>query len=194
MKIGVFCGSFDPIHTGHAMLASYISQWTDLDEVWITVSRLNPFKAGTQPAADVDRFRMTEIVAAECEKIKACGIELQLPLPSYTYKTLNALKDKHPDHEFRLIIGSDNWEKFSEWRNSTEIITDFGVYIYMRPDYPISGDNLPKNVKLIEHVPQSLISSSFIRKALKEDKNVNFFLPKGVLQYIKKNNLYIERK
>ncbi len=191
MKIGIFSGSFDPIHIGHAMIASYAAQWTDLDEVWLMVSRLNPLKIDSEPASEYDRFEMAKIVASGCEGVRPSDFELRLPVPSYSYRTLTELKKTYPENDFSLIIGSDNWLGFDRWRNSWEIKREFGIYIYERPGFPVDPETLPSGVRLIEGAPQSLISSTFVRKALKERKDLNFFLPEKVFEYVKQKQLYI---
>ncbi len=190
MRVGIFSGSFDPIHTGHAMIANYASQWLDLDEVWIIVSPLNPLKEGSRPAPDSDRLAMASIVAAECPRVRASDFEFSLPVPSYTYRTLSCLRERYPEHTFSLIIGSDNWQRFQQWRDSDKIIDEFHLYIYPRPGYDVDPVALPLSVTLMEDAPQALISSSFVRESVKEGKNLNYFLPTEVFEYILENNLY----
>ncbi len=189
MKIGIFSGSFDPIHTGHAMVANYVSQNGDLDEVWLMVSRLNPLKCGSIPAPDSDRLKMASIVAQGCDNVKVSDFELGLPLPSYTYSTLCSLRSLYPEDDFYLIIGSDNWVEFKRWKNWENIISEFKIIIYPRSGFPLSGD-LPANVSVLQGCPQALISSTFIREGIKQKMNLNFFLPQEVFNYIKKNGLY----
>lgn len=191
MKIGVFGGSFDPIHSGHAMVANYAAQWLGLDEVWLMVSPLNPLKQGSLPASDNHRLRMAETVAQKCTGVKASDFEFSLPKPSYTARTLQELQKTYPQHEFSLIIGSDNWLEFDKWRDTDNILSNFKIIIYPRPGYDIVDNTLPDGVTLAEEAPQALISSSFLRKSVKEGKNLNFFLPPEVFEYIKDKKLYI---
>lgn len=191
MKIGVFGGSFDPVHSGHAMVAQYASQWLDLDEVWLMVSPLNPLKQGSLPAPDADRLAMARLVADRCTRVKVSDFEFALPIPSYTARTLEILRESFPEHEFVLLIGSDNWLEFQKWRDYEKIISDFRIIIYPRPGYDVESASLPKGVSLAAEAPQVVMSSSFVRKSVKEGKNLNFFLPPEVFEYIKTNNLYI---
>lgn len=190
MRIGVFSGSFDPIHTGHCMVANYVAQWTGLDEVWLMVSALNPLKEGSEPAAESHRLAMARIAAEECSNVHVSDFELSLPKPSFTYRTLTKLRDSYPQHQFILIIGSDNWMKFNEWRDYKLLAAEFEIMVYPRPGYDADGSMFPKNVKLLGEAPQALISSTFVRDSVKEKKNLNFFLPVGVFEYIKEHKLY----
>lgn len=189
MKIGIYGGSFDPIHIGHAIVANYALQWGNLDEVWILVSPHNPLKSDIH-ASDRDRLKMAESVFNGNENINVSDFEFSLPLPSFTYTTLKELKKRYPEHEFSLIIGSDNWKIFNKWANSERIIEEFKVLIYPRPGFELSKSDLSTNVKILDGAPQILMSSTFIREALKNDKNINFFVPESVCQYINSRNLY----
>lgn len=189
MKIGIFGGSFDPIHAGHAIMANYALQWGDLDEVWIMVSPRNPLKSNIE-ASDTDRLAMARLTFENSNGICVSDFEFSLPIPSYTYHSLKKLKEKYPEHRFRLIIGSDNWTIFDHWCNSKEIIEEFGLLIYPRPGFEVDKDNLPENVGFLEEAPQVVMSSTFVRDALKNDKNLNFFIPEEVWRYIETKNLY----
>lgn len=189
MKIAVFSGSFDPIHTGHAMVANYISQYCGIDRVWLMPSPINPLKAGSPPANESERLEMCRIVARKCAYVEVSDFEFFLPRPSFTYRTLALLKDKYPQHSFYLVIGSDNWLIFDKWKNYEDIINSFNILVYPRPGFEIL-DELPASVKLLKEAPQALISSTFIRRGIREKKNMNFFLDPEVMTYIKKNRLY----
>ena len=189
MKIGIYGGSFDPIHIGHAIVANYALQWGNLDEVWILVSPQNPLKSNIH-ASDCDRLKMAESVFMGIENIKVSDFEFSLPIPSFTYTTLSELKKRYPEHEFSLIIGSDNWKIFNKWANSVKIIEEFGVLIYPRPGFDVSISEVPENIKILDDAPQVIMSSSFVREALKNGKNVNFFVPDAVCQYIETKKLY----
>ncbi|MDE6339986.1 MAG: nicotinate-nicotinamide nucleotide adenylyltransferase, partial [Muribaculaceae bacterium] len=123
MNIGIFGGSFDPIHTGHAIIANYASQWEALDEVWLMVSPQNPLKEDNTLSSEDMRCEMAEIVAKDCANVRVSRFEQKLPKPSYSYRTLSLLREKYPEHTFTLIIGSDNWQEFPRWRANDRIIS-----------------------------------------------------------------------
>ena len=189
MTIGVYSGSFDPIHTGHAMVANYVGQWSGVDEVWIMVSRQNPLKSGMMPEADHHRMRMAELVANKCANVKASDFELSLPLPSYTYVTLCKLREAYPEHKFKLIIGSDNWLNLGRWRDADKIIKEFGLVIYPRPCY-VTPLQPPKGVEVLSKGPAAHVSASFVREMVASGGNINYFVPVEVAEYINTHNLY----
>lgn len=189
MRILVFGGSFNPIHTGHAMIANYVAQSGIADCVWIMVSPQNPLKPSIGDATDQDRMEMARLVASECRNVEASDFEFNLPIPSYTYDTLISLKAQYPQHQFKLLIGSDNWNIFSQWKNSRRIIDEFGVVIFRRPDAPIAGE-LPQGAEIIENTPMVMLSSTKVREMIKENKSVKFLLPDSVLAYVEQKGLY----
>ncbi|MDE5793141.1 MAG: nicotinate (nicotinamide) nucleotide adenylyltransferase, partial [Muribaculaceae bacterium] len=181
MNIGIFGGSFDPIHEGHVNLAKYILDHTDLDEVWLMVSPRNPLKDHGPIATDRQRLEMARLAVKDIPGLQVSDFEFHLPIPSYTYKTLTELKKSYPEHDFRLIIGGDNWADFNRWRNPEEIISDFGVIIYPRPNEtlklstqnakrktqnvtlgssPMVLDSFKKNIVFLKGAPQMPISST----------------------------------
>lgn len=189
MKIGIFSGSFDPIHIGHAILANYVLQWADLDEVWMMVSRRNPLKNNTV-ASDKERLDMVRIVSEECSGLKASDFEFSLPTPSFTYNTLSELRTRYPDYSFYLIIGSDNFVIFDKWKDYHKILEEFKIIVYPRPGYSVDESKVSKNVIVLKDAPQLIMSSTFIREALKKGKRLNFFLPEKVSNYIDNKKLY----
>ena len=191
MNIGIFSGSFNPIHVGHLILANYIVEYTDVDEVWLLVSPQNPWKVGDEDLLDENiRLEMTRLATDEYPKLKVSDFEFALPRPSYTINTLDALNEKYPEHNFSLIIGADNWSAFENWKNYERIIKDYKVKIYPRLDHRISVS--PKLKKTVEALDSPIIeiSSSFIREAISEGKDVRAFLPTEVYEYIKEKGLY----
>ncbi len=186
-KIGLFGGSFDPVHSGHLMVASFIAQNSDLDEVWLNLSPCNPLKDKARESNDEDRLNMLRIAVEGIKFLSVCDVELTMPYPSYTISTLRLLRERYPDCDFTLVVGSDNWNLFDRWKDSEAIIKEFGVIVYPRPGYPV--DFLPEGVAVVE-APLIQLSSTFIRKNVKEGKDMNFFLPQAVYQYIIERNLY----
>ena len=188
--IALMGGSYNPVHIGHMMVADYVRQVADIDEVLMCVSPLNPLKIGNGDlAADSDRMAMLRIACRNRSGISPCDIELTMPRPSYTIDTLKALRKRYPDAKISIIIGSDNWLVFNKWRASHEIIEQFGVIVYPRPGYEIAKGEQPENVTIIE-APTVDLSSTFLREKLKEGFDMSIFLPSGVLNYIKKEKLY----
>lgn len=183
MRTAIFGGTFDPVHTGHAMVASYISQWGNVDEVWLMVTPRNPLKSrGGTMFSDSERLRFARMVADGAPGVRVSDFEMSLPVPSYTWVTLGKLKEKYPDREFILVVGSDNWLSFSRWRNWREIIAEHELIVYPRPGYelPTDAETLhgpAKGVTVLRDAPVALISSTFIRDALREGKDVNYFIP-----------------
>ncbi|WP_297064023.1 nicotinate (nicotinamide) nucleotide adenylyltransferase [uncultured Duncaniella sp.] len=189
MTIGILGGSFNPVHIGHLMLASYMQQFGGFDEVWLTLSPLNPLKAGSDELIpDLMRLKMLEIAIGTSKGLNVCDYELTMPKPSYTINTLRYLEKRYPRHTFKLIIGSDNWKIFDQWKDHESILSDFGVVVYPRPGYPV-GTIYEDGVDVI-NAPTADISSTFLRKAIARGKDMSHFLPNGVFDYIKQNKLY----
>lgn len=191
MTTGIFGGSFNPIHTGHAVLLSWLARNAGLDRIWIMVSPQNPLKDGNSNVADTHRLRMAEMVASRIEGITTSAFEFTLPRPSYTYATLRALQEKFPDDEFALIIGADNWLLFDRWRNHEEILARHRIIIYPRRGYDIDAASLPHGVTYLAEAPMIEISSTEVRRLLTEGGNPSFLLPDEVLAFILHHNLYV---
>ena len=191
MKIGIFGGSFDPIHIGHAIIAQHIIGRGAVDRLWLMVSPLNPLKADNERhVADTDRLRMVEMVTRPMEGVETSAFEFTMPKPSYTIDTLNALQAKFPDDEFYLVIGADNWELFGKWRNSDEILAKYHVLIYPRLGYEVNIPiELQDRVRLID-APIIELSSTQIRERLAQGLSVRYYIPDEVLAYIEQKNLY----
>jgi len=188
MKIGLFFGSFNPIHIGHKVIASYLVDFTDLDKVMFVVSPKNPLK---QKISLLDQYHRLQIIRAEIEdnsKLEVSDIEFSMPKPSYTIDTLVRLKEKYPENNYSIIMGSDNLQSFHKWKNYEQILEDYSVYVYPRPGYEISGSH--KNIHIIEGVPQMEISSSFIRKSIKEGKDISYLMPEKAWIYMDEMNFY----
>lgn len=191
MKIGIMGGSYNPIHVGHAIIANYMIQNCGIDRLWLMVSPENPFKTGQKMASEFHRLRMTEMVSRRIEGVDTSAFEFQLPRPSYTIDTLNALQEKFPNDEFCLIIGADNWASFDKWRSHEEIVSNYHIIIYPRQGYDVViPDKFKSHVHLVD-APLIEVSSSFIRSQLAQFKNMCFYLPEDVNEYIVKNKLYM---
>lgn len=189
MTVGIYGGSFDPIHTGHAMIANFISQCNAVDEVWIMVSRRNPLKEHSTFASDYERLEMAKLVASKCRNVKITEIEMELPAPSFTYLSLLELKKRYPENDFKIIIGSDSLINFKDWRNYEKIQKEFGLIVYPRPGYPLVGME-PPGITYLTGAPEFGISSSLVREYIQSGWDINFFVPEDVASYIEKNNLY----
>lgn len=195
MRIGIFGGSFDPIHTGHAIIAQHIISSGMIDSLWLMVSPVNPLKVDKkQLVTDADRLRMVEMVSRHLDGVVTSAFEFTMPRPSYTIDTLNALQAKFPDDEFHLVIGGDNWEAFARWRNSQEILDRYHVLIYPRLGYKVEiPAQLQERVKLVD-APIIELSSTRIRELLAQGKSVRYSVPDEVNDYIERHQLYRNKK
>lgn len=189
MKIGLFFGSFNPIHVGHMVIANYMAEFTDLDKIWFVVSPHNPLKNKASLLPDHHRLQLVKLAIGDNIKYKASDIEFKLPQPSYTIVTLAHLKEKHPKHDFALIIGGDNLLTFHKWKNHEEILKNHELYVYPRPNENLGQwENHPK-VKIVP-APLMDITSTFIREGIKNKKDVRYFLPEKVAVYIEEMHFY----
>ena len=191
MKIGIFGGSFDPIHIGHAIIAQHIISSGIVDRLWFMVSPVNPLKVDKErQVADTDRLRMVEMVSRPMEGVETSAFEFSMPKPSYTIDTLNALQAKFPEDKFYLVIGADNWRLFGKWRNSNEILEKYHLLIYPRLGHEVTiPEELQERVTLVD-APIIELSSTEIRNRIAEGKSVRYYIPDEVLQYIDRKNLY----
>ena len=194
MRIGIFGGSFDPIHIGHAIIAQHIINSVVVDRLWFMVSPVNPLKAGkVRQVADTDRLRMVEMVSHPMDGVETSAFEFTMPRPSYTIDTLNALQAKFPDDDFYLVIGGDNWEVFSKWRNSDEILAKYHLLVYPRLGYQVNiPDELKERVILVD-APIIELSSTEIRERLAKGQSVRYYVPDEVLGYIERHDLYSDK-
>lgn len=190
MKIGLFFGSFNPVHTGHMIIANIMAEHTDLRQVWFVVSPQNPFKSNKSLLHEHDRYAMVEQAIYDNYRLRVTDIEFHMPRPSYTVDTLAYLSDKHPDHDFKLIIGEDNLKSFPKWKNHQVILEEYGLYIYPRPGSVFSEISNHSNVRLVK-APLLDISATFIRRCLKEGKSIKYLVPEPVEVFIKSNKLFI---
>jgi nicotinate-nucleotide adenylyltransferase len=189
MKVGLFFGSFNPVHNGHMVIAGYMAEFTDLDQVWFIVSPHNPLKLKSSLLQDYHRMTLVKIAIGDNRKLKASDIEFKLPRPSYTINTLAYLHEKFSEHQFVLMLGSDNLDSFTKWKNYEQILEQVELYVYPRKESD-GGDlrNHPK-VKIIP-APVMELSSTFIREAIKNKKDIRYMLPEKVWEYIDEMNFY----
>lgn len=189
MKTGLYFGSFNPIHIGHMAIANYIVEYTDLDEIWFVVSPQNPLKKNNSLLPDYQRLELVYLSINDDPRFKACDIEFSMPKPSYTIDTITYLKEKYPDKKFSVIMGADNIKTIHKWKNYQNILSDNHIIVYPRPGFLNDNKNVETNIEFVD-APLIEISSSFIREAFKNKKNVKFFLPEKVYAFIEKMNYY----
>jgi nicotinate-nucleotide adenylyltransferase len=195
VRIGLYFGSFNPIHIGHMAIAGYMTEFGGLDQVWFVVSPHNPLKKKESLLADHHRLSMVRLAIGDNDKLKSSDIELKLPIPSYTIDTLTYLGEKYSNNEFCLVMGQDNMITLHKWKNALELVRKCPIYVYPRPDTikPNSQmlDQLLKEADIHEvNAPLMDISGTFIRQGIKEGKDMSYFLPQPVWKYIKEMHFY----
>ena len=188
MKIGLYFGSFNPVHNGHLIIAKHVINNTDLKQVWMVISPQNPLKKSNSLLNKYDRLNMVQSALEGETKIKASTIEFNLPSPSFTIDTLAYLKEKHKQHQFSIIMGSDSFTNIKKWKNYEMIIKNYEIYIYQRTGYPIQ--NTEETIVNKLEAPLIEISSSAIRKIIKDGKSIRYLVPDVVDQQIKENKYY----
>ncbi len=190
MKIGLFFGSFNPIHIGHLIIGNTMAANTDLKEVWYVVSPQNPFKRNKGLLHEFDRLEMVEKAIADNFRLKASDIEFSMPKPSYTIDTLAVLSEKFPQHEFVLIMGEDNLVQFKNWKNHDKILEYFQLYVYPRPNTAPHDFSEHASVKFVES-PLLDISATFIRNAIKERRSIRYMVTEPVEKHIELKGFYL---
>ena len=190
-KIGLYPGTFNPIHNGHVTLAKYFINNTELDEVWVVITPQNPFKKNNDLVEDNYRLEMANKIFNHLKNIKVCDIEFQLEKPNYTIDTLNRLLKDFPNNQFTLIIGEDNLTNFHQWKDYTRILDLVNVFVYPRIKKHDVNQEIANNNKIkILDAPKIIISSEEIRNEMKEGNDIQSYLPKEIHQYIIEKKLY----
>jgi nicotinate-nucleotide adenylyltransferase len=189
-KTGLFFGSFNPIHIGHLIIANVMAENADLSKVWFVVTPQNPFKPGKGLLHEFDRFDMVKAAISDNYKLEASDVEFHLPKPNYTIDTLTHLREKHPHREFKVIIGEDNLENFSKWKNHQQILDHYGLYVYPRPNVTNSELKRHANVKMVE-APLLDVSATYIRNCIKNNKSIRYLVPEQVEQIIRLKHFYL---
>jgi len=191
MKVGLYFGTFNPIHVGHLIIANHIVENSDLDQLWMVVTPHNPLKKKSGLLADYHRLQMVHLATENYDKIIPSDIEFKLPQPNYTVNTLAHLQEKFPQHEFSLIMGEDNLKSLKKWKNFELILNNYHLYVYPR----ISTDEVPEEFKNHPNIhkvnaPIIELSSTFIRNSIKDQKNIKPMLDAKVWEYINHNLFY----
>ena len=188
MKVGLYFGSFNPVHIGHCIIASYFVQNTDLDKVWLVVSPQNPFKESASLLNEYHRLHLAKLATEDETDLKASDIEFHLPKPSYTIDTLTYLKEKHPEHQFSILLGSDGLQNLHKWKNAALLAKDHTFMVYKRPGFDIVNTI---NARLeIAEAPLLEISSTHIREMIRQGKSIRYLVPDKVREEIEMYHYY----
>ncbi|HEU4632886.1 MAG TPA: nicotinate (nicotinamide) nucleotide adenylyltransferase [Flavisolibacter sp.] len=182
MKVGLYFGSFNPIHAGHLIIANHILNETELQKIWFVVSPQNPFKSSDSLLNEYDRFHLVQKAIEGDDRLKASDIEFSLPKPSYTVHTLAYLDEKYPEHQFSIIMGSDSFQNLPKWKNAEAIIKNHPIIVYKRPGFEVKND-LGANLQTMQ-APLLEISATYIRELLKQGKSVKYLVPLAVEEEI----------
>jgi nicotinate-nucleotide adenylyltransferase len=188
MRIGLYFGSFNPIHIGHLIIANHILNESDLDKIWFVVSPLNPFKNSENLLNEYDRLHLVQKAIEQDLRLRAVDIEFSLPKPSYTIHTLAYLKEKYPAYSFSIIMGSDGFQNLDKWKNPLTIIENHEIIIYKRPGFDVDN-KLNANIKIM-NAPLLEISSTHIRGLIKSGKSIKYLVPLNVEEEILASGLF----
>lgn len=188
MQIGLFFGSFNPIHTGHLIIASSIADLTELDQVWFVVSPLSPFKDKASLLNEYDRLHLVKLAIEEDGRFRSSSVEFKLPRPSYTIDTLIHLREKFPTHHFSVITGSDNLQSLNDWKDASRLLREYTFYVYPRKPFENPYPDNPA-IRVVDF-PLLDISSTYIRELIEAGKSPRYFLPEPVFHYVDEMNLY----
>ncbi|QDA62551.1 nicotinate (nicotinamide) nucleotide adenylyltransferase [Hymenobacter jejuensis] len=179
MKVGLLFGSFNPIHTGHLILANFMATHTDLDAVWLVVSPQSPFKIGQEMLPEEERLALVQLAIRGNNRLEALDIEFRMPKPSYTIDTLDALRRRYSEHQFVLLMGEDNLPGLTRWKEAERILADYAVYVYPRPGVDITTVETRANTWVVD-APLLDISATFIRECVQKGKSIRYLVPDAV--------------
>ena len=188
MKIGLYFGSFNPIHTGHLIIANHVLNETDLQRIWFVVSPQNPFKPSSSLLNEYDRLHLVQIATEKDDRLKASEIEFALPKPSYTSHTLAYLSEKYPSHQFTIIMGSDSFQNIGNWKNPETIINNYPIIIYRRPGHEVIN-SVNAQITIMD-APLLDISATHIREGIQKGKSIKYLVPTQVEEEIIKSSFY----
>lgn len=188
MKIGLYFGSFNPIHHGHLIVANYLLNETDIEKVWLVVSPQNPFKQEHSLLNEYHRLHLATLATEHDTRIKASDVEFSLPRPSYTIDTLVYLKEKYPQHEFCIIMGADSFQNLHRWKNYSALVRDHDIYVYPRAGFT-GGQHTIDRAHLVE-APLLQLSATYIRQCIASGKSVRYMLPDAVIEEIERGGYY----
>ena len=189
MNIGLYFGSFNPIHNGHLIIANYIVQNTDLEQVWFVISPQNPLKKSSTLLNEYHRLYLVQVSIEDEPSLKATDIEFRLPKPSYTIDTLTYLGEKFPSHHFSVIMGSDSFQNLPEWKNYRQLLSNYPIYVYERPSFKPENVYTDAKVTFLK-APLLEISSTYIRKIISSGKSIRYLVPEKVRLEIEQNGYY----
>jgi nicotinate-nucleotide adenylyltransferase len=190
MRTGLFFGSFNPIHIGHLVIGEYMVQFAGLDEVWFVVSPQNPFKEKADLLDENHRLQMVRLAVEDNPSLKACGIEFELPRPSYTIDTLKSLELQYPGRSWVILMGSDTAATLPGWKNFEELVSGYDSYIYQRPGKEFAPPAWGKRLTFFNDVPLMQVSATFIRRCIRDGKSIRYLVPERIREYIAKERLY----
>jgi nicotinate-nucleotide adenylyltransferase len=188
MKIGLFFGSFNPIHNGHLIIANHILNETDLHKIWFVISPQNPFKESNSLLNSYDRLHLVTKALENDGRMKASDIEFSLPKPSYTSTTLAYLSEKYQDHLFSIIVGSDSFQNLHKWKNFRHIVKNHAIIIYKRPGFEVTN-TVDANIQIMD-APLLEISATYIRELVKQHKSIKYLVPESIEEEIQNNRFY----
>ncbi|MCW3107841.1 MAG: nicotinic acid mononucleotide adenylyltransferase [Segetibacter sp.] len=187
MKIGLYFGSFNPVHIGHLIIGSFVANNTDVDQVWFVVSPHNPLKKTSTLLNEYHRLHLVQLAIEKDEQLKTSNIEFKLPRPSYTIDTLTYLQEKYPTYQFAVVMGSDSFQNISKWKNYEQLLKYYSFYVYIRPGFKIKETG--ENIKVLK-APLLEISSTRLRESIREGKSIRYFVPESVREEIERNGYY----